>query len=382
MIASTLAQVVALVAGLATTGWLLLAWGWREARQAAVGFALGNLLLTAGVGLTLGRADAMAGAAFWWHVWMADVLALSALALMRAANLRLHERRIPYAELLGVLGAAGIALAVLEGPALKARALVFGLTAAWLCLNLVAETWRVLRRRPERLAALVTAGVFGSVALSMGARALVLQLRPEWALPAEATSVGTSIPMLWAVLLQLMLINLALASLVLTRLLLRIRYLAHHDPLTGCLNRRALDEHLARQRSGQRYAAVLLDIDHFKRVNDEHGHVAGDAALLHIVQVLRAGLRDVDQIGRWGGEEFLLLLPDAGREDARRVTERLRSALEATPLPWQGRSIALTASFAVAAYEQGAVAFAELDAALLRAKALGRNRVIAVDDGD
>jgi len=149
-----------------------------------------------------------------------------------------------------------------------------------------------LRRRPERLAALVTAGGFGSVALSMGARALVLQLHPEWALAAEATSVGTSIPMLWAVLLQLMLINLALASLVLTRLLLRIRYLAHHDPLTGCLNRRALDEHLARQRSGQRYAAVLLDIDHFKRVNDEHGHVAGDAALLHIVQVLRAGLRD------------------------------------------------------------------------------------------
>ena len=89
-----------------------------------------------------------------------------------------------------------------------------------------------------------------------------------------------------------------------------------------------------------------------------------------------------DTLGRWGGEEFLLLLPDAGREDARRVTERLRSALEATPLPWQGRSIALTASFAVAAYEHGAVAFAELDAALLRAKALGRNRVIAVDDGD
>jgi GGDEF domain-containing protein len=73
------------------------------------------------------------------------------------------------------------------------------------------------------------------------------------------------------------------------------------------------------------YAAVLLDIDHFKRVNDEHGHVAGDAALLHLVRLLRADLREVDLIGRWGGEEFLLLLPDAGLSDARLVAERLRS---------------------------------------------------------
>lgn len=235
-----------------------------------------------------------------------------------------------------------------------------------------------MRRRPERVAAALLAAVFGSVGLAMGTRALALWVAPEWAGALEATRVGTSLGMLWAVLLQLMLINLALAGLVLSRLLGRIRHLALHDPLTDCLNRRALDEQLA-QAQRHAFAAVLLDVDHFKRINDAHGHVAGDAALMHLVQVLRAGLREVDRIGRWGGEEFLLLLPQTELADARRVAERLRAALEGSALHWQGRSLSLTASFAVAAYRHGGVDFAALDAALLRAKAKGRNRVESVD---
>jgi diguanylate cyclase (GGDEF)-like protein len=396
VIATTLAEVIALVAALAVGGWLLLAWSWREARGAALGFALGNLLLTAGVGLTLGRAEALAPHAspppsgwplslwlppslhFWLHFWLADLMALGALATLRASALRLHERPVPRLELLLVLGLAALGLALLEPASLGARAALFGLAAVWLCLRMVGETWRQLRRRPERLAALVTAAVFGSVALSMGGRALALLLRPDWALPAESTAVGASVPLLWSVLLQLMLINLALAALLLTRLLARIRHLALHDPLTGCLNRRALDAQLAHLSLRGSYAAVLLDIDHFKRVNDEHGHVAGDAALLHLVRLLRADLREVDLIGRWGGEEFLLLLPDAGLSDAQLVAERLRSALESTPLRWQGHSVPITASFAVAAYGRCAVDFALLDASLLRAKAQGRNCVVSV----
>jgi diguanylate cyclase (GGDEF)-like protein len=96
------------------------------------------------------------------------------------------------------------------------------------------------------------------------------------------------------------------------------------------------------------------------------------------VRLLRADLREVDLIGRWGGEEFLLLLPDAGLSDAQLVAERLRSALESTPLRWQGHSVPITASFAVAAYGRCAVDFALLDASLLRAKAQGRNCVVSV----
>lgn len=376
MIAATLAQVVNLVAGVAVAGWLLLGWGWREARAASTGYWAGNLLLTLGVGLTLGRAQAQGALALGLHFWLADMLALSGLAALRAATLLLYGRRPPWVELGCVLGGAACVLALLEPPALRWRGLVFGVAASWICLGLVLDTWRTLRRRPERLAAVVCTVVFGSIALGMGLRAGLLLLGPEWALRAEATSVGTSVPMLWTVLLQLMLMNLTLAGLVLTRVVLRIRQLARDDPLTGCLNRRALDEQLARQRELGGCAVLLLDLDHFKRVNDEFGHSAGDAALLHVVRQLRAGLREVDLIGRWGGEEFMVLLPDTGLEPARQAAERLRASLQQQPLSWLGHPVAITASFGVIACRPGGLNFQELDAALLRAKAEGRNRVV------
>jgi len=157
--------------------------------------------------------------------------------------------------------------------------------------------------------------------------------------------------------------------------------LAVTDQLTGLRNRRYLMRHLAGQlRAGGPLAALLMDVDHFKRVNDGHGHPAGDAVLREVAARLRENVRASDVVGRYGGEEFLVVMSAGLPDDAFAVAERLRRAIAATPVPIAGGSLAVTASFGVAFAHPGMAPETLLDAAdaaLYRAKAGGRNRVEA-----
>jgi len=188
---------------------------------------------------------------------------------------------------------------------------------------------------------------------------------------------------LW--LLLCLCISMGLVALLLHRLITRIGQLTSTDTLTGALNRRALQQRLvelqAQVRRGRPLSLLMVDVDHFKRVNDSLGHAAGDAALVHLTELLRQGIRDVDVLGRMGGEEFCLLLPDTPLAAAVEVAERLRARLQANPFVWQGRSQTLTASFGLAAGNSddasGRIGLGLADAQLYQAKAQGRNRVCA-----
>ncbi len=136
---------------------------------------------------------------------------------------------------------------------------------------------------------------------------------------------------------------------------------------------------MAALRFGEPFSVVVLDLDDFKQVNDRVGHAAGDCALRHVAAVLAAGSREFDVACRWGGEEFALLLPRTGAEDAARVAERALGALRATLVDVGGRALRLTASAGVAAFPvdgvDGPSVVDAADAALLRAKALGKDQV-------
>lgn len=161
---------------------------------------------------------------------------------------------------------------------------------------------------------------------------------------------------------------------------------AVHDALTGLANRRALHEELGRHlsrasRSAQPIALLMLDIDFFKKVNDTHGHQAGDAVLRELSLRIQGRLRHHDLLARYGGEEFLVVLPDTPLDGALAVAEDVRRAVEETPFLVEGRSIAITISVGVHAgvppgWEQIADGMiAASDEALYRAKQNGRNRV-------
>ena len=161
--------------------------------------------------------------------------------------------------------------------------------------------------------------------------------------------------------------------------------LATTDFLTELPNRREfmrrLDDEQARlQRSVNECASVLMiDIDHFKLVNDGHGHAMGDAVLRHMAALMREAQRKIDVLGRVGGEEFAVLLPGATLESAQMYAERLRQLVAERPLIAEGRRIAITISIGLARLHPndaaGDAALIRADHALYRAKAEGRNRV-------
>jgi diguanylate cyclase (GGDEF)-like protein len=162
---------------------------------------------------------------------------------------------------------------------------------------------------------------------------------------------------------------------------------ARRDPLTGALNRRGLSDWMARQRARAGafadfgLAAIAADLDHFKRINDTHGHAAGDRVLAAFAETAGHELRQEDVLARIGGEEFVILLKDADEARATAVAERLRIALAAHPVTVDGTAIAVTASFGVAATSSvrrggGLPALvAAADQALYAAKRGGRDRV-------
>ena len=157
------------------------------------------------------------------------------------------------------------------------------------------------------------------------------------------------------------------------------------DPLTGTLNRRAIDDGARREisrarRSGTPLALLLIDIDHFKRVNDVHGHRGGDHALLGFVSALQTGLRQIDLLGRIGGEEFVMFLPDTTASDAANVAERLRVIVEASTVTFEGREIKLTMTTGVTQLmpneETWEGMLARADEAMYKGKQAGRNQVV------
>jgi diguanylate cyclase (GGDEF)-like protein len=156
------------------------------------------------------------------------------------------------------------------------------------------------------------------------------------------------------------------------------------DALTGCFNRRhaleVLDSELRRtRRSHGAFAVVMLDLDRFKTINDRFGHLCGDAVLAHVGQRMKTVLRGSDTKCRYGGEEFLVLLPDTPLAGARRVAELLRKDLEQHPVRWDDQILVVTASFGIAeiseAEDSGNAIIARADAALYHAKQDGRNCV-------
>lgn len=284
-----------------------------------------------------------------------------------------------------VLAAAGVATWFGLDPANGAWrvAIVSGALSA-LCLSVGWDMQREARARME-----LRWGVVLSVPLLLGG--LVFGLRAGRAMVSPGTIVAEvtadsalNVSAAFSYLVIALVFQLTLVALVVTRGVVELRRASRYDALTGLLNRRAaqetLEDELQRSRRlGEPFSVLMIDVDHFKSINDMHGHAVGDRALQHLGTLLSAQMRDIDRVGRWGGEEFIVVLPGTPLAQAQEVAERLRERAQALPARWQERAVSTTVSLGVSQWagpsDELAALLARADAALYRAKANGRNRV-------
>ncbi len=169
---------------------------------------------------------------------------------------------------------------------------------------------------------------------------------------------------------------------------IELQFLAYHDPMTNLLTRRRFEELLTNEmamvrRYGHKSSLVMVDVDGFKSINDGYGHLAGDCVVRHIASILKAHVRETDAVARWGGDEFILLLPCTEAMEGKAAAEKLGAVIRRTPMVYEGVTMNVTASFGVTAInctsenslEQ---TYKDADLALYMAKGRGRDCVAVI----
>jgi len=382
--AHTLLLVNAVFNGFAALAWALLAGLFRIAPRASWLMAAAHLTRI----LSLRCDECLPG---WGTTGVFELAALATLSLLALAVRRMLRLRQHWLDIALITGGCALFIVWPGLPVFPGQTHVPFIAASFgMCLLALLACRDVVSGAGPGLAGWLTtlmALPHGLLGLVAGARLFGLLAAPQWEpLFREHGHASALMAAVWLCLSAA--ISLSLAALLIRRLVSRIEHLTRRDAMTGTLNRRALDAELLTLQSlrerGHGYAIVLVDIDHFKRINDEFGHAAGDAALQHCVAVLRGCMRELDLLGRQGGEEFCALLPHTSLAAAAQVAERMRAALQAQPLDWRDRSLSISGSFGVVSGQLGdalgAAAIARADQLVYRAKAAGRNRVCVADE--
>lgn len=323
----------------------------------------------------------------WLYYNGANLLSLLAFAALRRGIERFL--RLPSSDReQGAVLLLTCGLLALLGPSAENASwrvvLAYG-TQAYTMLRTFTRAWTPLQAEfgPTTRLALGLPGVL----IGLMQAALALRQVFDWEHPGEMQSAtASSYLLMYYYLGALALFNFGFMVLITQRLVLDLRRASRRDTLTGLPNRLALDEAVERhwqqfRRRGRRFAMLMVDIDHFKQVNDTHGHPAGDAVLAQVGDRLRRHARATDTVGRIGGEEFLIVMDDVTAEQARQSAERLRRAFEEQPVAAGALSLPLRVcvGLALADTRDGRAdeVLKRADRALYRAKAGGRNRVEA-----
>lgn len=343
-------------------------------------------LLTIGFGL-LAHALAYVGYTFYGHapLWFtygaANSLLAVALAFYGASLFRIVELPVPWSR---VFAPAALMLVLMVSliDTLEPRMLAASIVLMVQCALIIYWTLRHIPALGRARMLLIIGSSISLIGLGMrvvaifGGGAAEMRYDVSNLKQTISVSIGT---------FTAMMISLGLVLLAKERSESLLKHMALRDVLTGILNRRAILEQFSTEleRARREHACLgvaMVDIDHFKQINDVHGHLAGDEVISHCARHLSQRLRASDSIGRYGGEEFLLLLPDTPPEGVAAVLDELRTSLAEAPAQYGESSIALRISIGVCCEVPGegdtsASLLARADAALYEAKGMGRDRV-------
>ncbi len=380
----TVLLLIALQQVLCALAWWVGGWHLGLPRRVAAHWMVAALATAVGLALVLQRGR--------WPAWLtlevANLAVMFGFVAMRRGVQVFLRIAITDREHALVLGLdALLLLGLLVAPGWGAAAVIgASVPIAWTLLRAAMESHRALWAEGAIATARAVAAPLGLLGGLFALRAVAGMLAPDIAARPlhEGNAFNTSAAL--AFMLVGLMINLVLALMVVGRLVSRLRQLSDRDALTGLLNRRALAPLLQREagrlrRYGESYALLMVDVDHFKSINDDHGHAAGDRALVQLSEVLRQAAREVDHVARLGGEEFCLLLPHTDLAGATHLAQRVHEAVRRETWSEFGRGITVSVGVAVAlsADEPPQAVLERADQALYRAKHAGRDRVVLAD---
>ena len=363
----------ALLAGLQFTLWRL-----QRSETAMLFWSLSHLCCGIGAVLLILRGTAPN----WLSIGVGNIFTATGYLMTTVGLLHFARRTVawhwfwPPPLLIGLLFVALPFFSEHAGP----RVVLMAGLLLLVCIANLHISWRAQQQEPLRLRQIVMAA-FAMTAVFTVIRATVTVFYTP---PADFMDPSKTQPLLMLIgLAMLMFWNLSVMLMPGERLQNQLRRAAQDDALTNLLNRGGFNglarRQLERCRLAGRPASVLLmDLDHFKRVNDSHGHDAGDRLLCAFAETVRAQSRATDLVGRYGGEEFCALLPDADQQQAMVIAERIRHHFSRVTVPIEGGTLGTTVSIGVAeitATETVDVALQRADQALYVAKHEGRNRV-------
>jgi diguanylate cyclase (GGDEF)-like protein len=243
--------------------------------------------------------------------------------------------------------------------------------------------------QPLRTAYWLAAGSVSVIALLAVLRLISVLFAPEGSV-RMFTATGVNPGVFFFASLAQMSMSFAFMLLINYTLANELKELASTDSLTGILNRRTIEVEVMRQlaqvkRSGENVAIMMIDVDHFKQINDRFGHPAGDEVLRQLANLMRSIVRGTDYIARYGGEEFCILLPGTGEIQAAALAERFRRLYSEMSIDWNGNALESTVSIGVADSRQAGgdmeTLIKAVDIALYQAKRQGRNSVVRFSEG-
>jgi len=320
---------------------------------------------------------------------VANLLNVLAFLLLWRAGQQLLGHPVMAREQAGLAALSGVLIVVfgLSPETAQQRVAIVLFAIAWISCRASTLAYDRLRREQipgAAIALILTGWIVGLLLIARGVSGLVSDTPIEFSHDAPVT-----LALAYVLLVAIFAVNLVFAYVLLQRTVRALTRLSRVDPLTGLFNRRAIVEALQREwqrhgPDGAGFSVVCIDVDHFKAINDGHGHAVGDAVLVGLAQRMSSGLQIGETLGRSGGEEFLLLLPGAGPEAARARAEGMRAGLADGGAMDPSGICHVTVSMGVASARATDPSIdailARADAALYRAKADGRDCIRT--DGD
>jgi diguanylate cyclase (GGDEF)-like protein len=365
--------------------WLVLAWSFKLNRQAGLWWGAAFSLLAVGAFIDdSGHRDNLIvfGTLVNLGIVGGFYCLMRGMAFMARHQLARLDTLVPLALLVLLLG-----IRIVAPEAFAMRLLVFGLAASlplarsgWLLKRLLSDTGY-----PKLFVPLGLIPILGFIAL-LAARPIGAMLDPEGISGYMLDSASTFKTLfIYYTFIILALFNLAMAVVVIGGLINHLQKLSQTDHLTRLPNRRSVlaavtREHDLYRRSGHAYSVLVIDVDFFKRVNDSHGHAVGDEVLIGVAQTMKACARATDVLARFGGEEFLVFLPNTDEDQAYAMAERMRLAVmtgnHASVTPPLGVTISVGISTVAAHDAVIDEVIARADRALYQAKHCGRNQVV------